>query len=152
MPQTISSSKENNSLDVRIRYIEYDQYCNPLEVQQENGVSISYIWGYNHTQPVAKIENIDYNSIPLNLRAAIHSATTESAMVSALTALRSDSALANAMVTTYTYIPLVGIKTMTDPKGYKTTYHYDNFNRLEKVTDMEGNILSENQYHYRTQN
>ncbi|WP_396153692.1 RHS repeat domain-containing protein [Flavobacterium sp.] len=152
LPQTISSSKENNSLDVRIRYIEYDQYCNPLEVQQENGVSISYIWGYNHTQPVAKIENIDYNSIPLNLRAAIHSATTESAMVSALTALRSDSALANAMVTTYTYIPLVGIKTMTDPKGYKTTYHYDNFNRLEKVTDMEGNILSENQYHYRTQN
>jgi hypothetical protein len=148
----VQTSKGGASLENRIKFNYYDNYENLIEVQQENGVSISYIWGYNHTQPVAKIENIDYNSIPLNLRAAIHSATTESAMVSALTALRSDSALANAMVTTYTYYPLVGIKTMTDPKGYTMTYHYDNYNRLEKVTDMVGNILSENQYYYRTQN
>ncbi len=152
LPQTIQSSKGANALETKVRYNKYDDFSNPLEVQQENGTKISYIWGYHHTQPVAKIENIAYNSIPSNLITAIHNATTESAMLSALTALRNHSTLANAMVTTYTYLPLVGIKTITDPKGYTTTYHYDNFNRLEKVTDMENNILSENQYRYRTQN
>jgi YD repeat-containing protein len=56
------------------------------------------------------------------------------------------------MVTSYTYEPLVGITSMTDPRGYKTTYKYDEFNRLQYVKDAEGNILSENEYKYRTQN
>jgi len=153
LPQLIKTSKgENGSLEVRIRYNQYDPHGNPLEVQQENGTLISYIWGYNHTQPVAKIENMAYNSIPTNLITDIHAATNESAMLLALDALRNHASLARAMVSTYTYIPLVGVKTMTDPKGYTMTYHYDDFNRLWKVTDMLNNILSENQYHYRTQN
>jgi hypothetical protein len=150
-PEIIQTSKGLNNLEDRIKYIDYDLHGNPLEVKQENGISISYIWGYNHTQPVAKIENIAYSSIPTNLITAIHSAT-ESTMLTALTALRNHVSVANAMVSTYTYTPLVGVKTMTDPKGYTMTYHYDNFNRLWKVTDMQNNILSENQYHYRTQN
>lgn len=151
-PEIIQTSKGLNNLEDRIKYIDYDLHGNPLEVKQENGISISYIWGYNHTQPVAKIENIAYSSIPTNLINAIHSATNESALFLALEELRDHSDLANSMVTTFTYIPLVGVKTMTDPKGYTMTYHYDDFNRLWKVTDMQNNILSENQYHYRTQN
>ncbi|MGN7812046.1 hypothetical protein ACTJIW_24050, partial [Flavobacterium sp. 22659] len=57
--------------------------------------------------------------------------------------------LPNAMVTTYTYIPLVGVSTITDPKGQTTTYTYDSFGRLEFVKDNKGNILSENQYNYK---
>lgn len=152
LPGLIKTSKGEDATEVRIRYTAYDTYGNPLEVQQENGIPISYIWGYNHTEPVAKIENLAYNSIPSNLITAIHSATNQSDMFTALAALRNDMALANAMITTYMYKPLVGVYKITDPKGYTTTYHYDNFNRLEKVTDMNNNILSENKYHYRTQN
>jgi len=152
-PELVKVAKGEGDLEIRLRYDHLDTVTgNPLELQQENGTLISYIWGYNNTKPVAKIENIAYSNVPSNLIAAIQSATTESAMLTALTNLRNDPAFDNAMLTTYTYIPLVGIKTMTDPKGYTMTYHYDSFNRLEKVTDMQCNILSENEYHYRTQN
>ncbi len=151
--ELIQSAKGTAGLETRVKYNKLNTTNgNPLEAQQENGTLISYIWGYNHTQLVAKVENMGYDSIPSGLITAIHSAATESDMLTALTALRNHSALSGKAVTTCTYLPLVGIKTITDPKGYTTTYHYDNFNRLEKVTDMENNILSENQYRYRTQN
>jgi uncharacterized protein RhaS with RHS repeats len=54
------------------------------------------------------------------------------------------------MVTTYTYKPLVGISSVTDSKGLTTYYQYDTFNRLEVVKDSNGKILSQNQYHYKT--
>lgn len=156
LPELIQTAKGNQTplpLETRLRYVNIDPLSTKTrEVKQENGASVVYLWGYNKTLPVAKIENISYNSIPSNVRNAVENANDETSLLTALTALRNHASLANAMVTTYTYIPLVGIKTMTDPKGYTTTYHYDSFNRLEKVTDMQGNILSENQYHYRTQN
>ena len=151
-PEIIKTSKGSSGLEDRLKYNLYDEKGNLLEVEKKEGMKISYIWGYNNTLPVAKVENMAYSSIPANLITAIHAATTESALLTALAFLRDHTSLANAMVTTYTYIPLVGIKTMTDPKGYTITYHYDAFNRLERVTDMEDNILSENQYRYRTQN
>jgi len=53
------------------------------------------------------------------------------------------------MITTYTYKPLIGISTVTDPKGLIMYYEYDSFNRLKLVKDAQGNVLSENQYHYK---
>ncbi|MCZ4319218.1 RHS repeat protein [Aequorivita viscosa] len=54
-------------------------------------------------------------------------------------------------MTTYTYDPLYGVKTITDPKGDAITYHYDTLGRLEYVTDKDGKRLSENEYNYRPQ-
>lgn len=152
LPQSVLVSKTNNALEPRIQYLKYDEYSNPLEVKQENGIHIVYLWGYHNAYPVAKIENMEYSQIPANLITAIQTASNnnnEVALLTALTNLRNHSALTNAMVTTYTYKPLVGISTITDPRGYKTTYQYDNFGRLKFVRDADGNILEEHQYHYR---
>jgi YD repeat-containing protein len=150
LPQVVQSAKGTAALEHRLRYNRYDQFGNILEVQQENGTKICYIWGYNHSQPVAKIENIAYSTIPTYLITSIQSATTEGELLTALIDLR--TSLTAAMVTTYTYIPLVGISTVTDPKGYKTTYTYDALGRLSTVKDHDGKFLSTNTYNYRPQN
>lgn len=122
---------------------------NVLEYSLENGTPVSIIWGYNKAQPIAKIENATYSQVTsyvANIQ-NISNTRTEANLILALNALR--SALPNAMITTYTYIPLVGVSTITDPKGDKITYTYDSAGRLQFVKDKLGNLLSENQYHYK---
>uniref|UniRef100_UPI004049F4AA RHS repeat domain-containing protein n=2 Tax=Flavobacterium sp. TaxID=239 RepID=UPI004049F4AA len=151
LPSQIKTSKENQPLEVKIIYEQYDTYGNPLTISQPNGMKISYIWGYNHTQPVAKIENMAYSAIPANLIADIHGAVDNATLETKLDLLRNNAALANAMVTTYIYKPLIGVTKITDPKGDEIYYEYDAFNRLKTVKDKDGKLLSENEYHYRTQ-
>ncbi|WP_026705780.1 RHS repeat domain-containing protein [Flavobacterium soli] len=149
-PEIIMASKGGATLDPRVKYNAMDITTgNPLEVQQEGGMKISYLWGYSKTLPIAKIENATNAEIKTALGVTDLTLVNE-ANLTAINNLR--TSLPNAMVTTYTYTPLVGVTTITDPKGDKVTYHYDNFNRLKLVKDKDGKILSENQYHYRTQN
>jgi len=54
---------------------------------------------------------------------------------------------AGAQATTYTYKPLVGISSETDPKGKTSYYEYDNFQRLKNIKDQNGNIVKQFGYH-----
>lgn len=126
-----------------------DNKGNILQYHDKNGVNTSIIYGYNQAQAIAKIENATYSEVSSfvsNLQ-SISNTGTESSMITALNNLR--NSLQNAMVTTYTYLPLVGISSITDPKGNLRTYTYDSFGRLEFVKDAQGNLVSQNQYHYK---
>ncbi|WP_333627497.1 RHS repeat domain-containing protein [Sphingobacterium siyangense] len=133
----------------------YDTFGNLLEKEQPNGIKTSYIWGYNKTLLVAKIEGIAYSDIPPALITAIEntSATgTEADLLVKLADLRSSLALAVTMLTTYTHKPLVGTTTITDTMGDKTVFEYDSFGRLKTVRDRNGKVLNETKYHMITQN
>ncbi len=54
----------------------------------------------------------------------------------------------DALMTTYTYKPLVGMTSETDPSGRIIFYEYDDFGRLKRIKDEEGKILQEYDYHY----
>jgi len=149
------TAKGANILENRIVFNQYDNLGNPLDISTENNTKkVSYIWGYNKTHPVAKIENMSYFAIPTSLISAIQSASdanpyVESNMIMALNALQNHPSLANAMITTYSYQPLIGVSTITDNRGYKTIYEYDSLGRLKAVKDNDGKMLSQNKYHFK---
>ncbi len=144
LPEKVQVSKGNNTLEDRIIYHDYDSNGNPLEVSLANGTTISYIWGHNKTLPVAKVENATYDQIE-----ALSSFTTGAQVPGELTTTQEAQlrSISGAMVTTYKYIPLVGVSSITDPRGNTVYYQYDNQNRLVLIKDKDGNIISENQYH-----
>lgn len=147
LPEIIQSSKGSPaSFENRIRFNIVDNTNgNPLELQQENGTVVTYLWGYNKTLPIAKIENATNAQVQTAL--GINLSDVTEANMSVINSLR--SSLPNAMISTYTHIPLVGVSTITDPKGDTITYTYDSYNRLIEVKDKNGNKLSENEYHYK---
>lgn len=150
LPQYIFSGKEGTT-EKRLTFNSYDTSGNLTQYTQENGVPVALIWGYYNTQPIAKIENATYTLVAsqvANLQ-SISNTGTEASLLTALTTLRSTASLANAFITTFTYKPVIGVSTITDPKGDKITYNYDAFGRLQNVKDKDGNILSETEYHYK---
>ena len=167
LPEKVQTSKGTNILEDRVVYHSYDSIGNPTEVSKKDGTPIVYIWGYNETQPIAKIDNATYSEVLsqvsnlqllsnadndrtvdlINTNGTITKVGKEGDLREALTALR--TSLLNAQVTTYTYDPLIGVTSITDPRGQTVYYQYDNFNRLEFVKDQEGNILSNTKYNYK---
>ncbi|WP_299189854.1 RHS repeat domain-containing protein [uncultured Aquimarina sp.] len=146
-----------SDLEEIINYHSYDVFGNITEISKKNGAHVVYVWGYNKTYPIAKIENASLLSMNSSQLMAISEAEnvsnsetntiTENNLRSTLQTIR--SLFPNSMVTTYTYDLLIGITSITDPLGYTMTYHYDDLNRLKFVKDADGNLVSENQYNYK---
>ncbi len=143
-------SDTSNPFETRIKYEQYGPFGKIRQVRQENGTPVSYIWGYNTMYPVAKVENASYTQIEMLSDFGNGFDLGNGGLTQAQeNALR---ALPNAMVTTYTFKPLVGIQTMKDPRGYTITYIYDAFNLLKEVRDADNNIVTDYEYHFAAQN
>ncbi len=135
-----------------VRFHNYDSRSNPIYVSAGAGATHTvYLWGYNYQYPVAKIENATYSEV----KTALGNVTPESLSsevtpnMTNINALRSK--LPGALITTYTYKPLLGIDTITSPTGEKTTYQYDSAGRLYQIKDHNGKIIEQYNYNYRAQ-
>lgn len=164
LPKYAYSKKGNdnptNVLEKIITYDQYDGKGNLLQYTPESGTPVSIIWGYNKTQPIAKIENAIYGQIvsqvvdlqnlsDVDNDNCLSATCKEQLLRDGLNVLR--NSLPYALVTTYTFDPLIGVTSMTDPKGYTIYYEYDTFNRLKHIKDKDGKIISANKYHYKNQ-
>ena len=160
-----------NKLETRVIYHKYDAKGNPVEVSKADGTHIVYIWGYNDTYPVAKIENATLEDIPesyinwikdasnidndrtidiVNEDGSIDNIGREGNLRFQLRKLLRLTALnVKAQLTTYTYDPLVGVTSITDPRGETMYYEYDDFNRLLLIKNTQGNIIKEHKYNYK---
>lgn len=132
-----------------IKINRYDIYGNILEQQRTNGIIEVYLWGYNSAYPVAKILGSDYNTVRqyINQNLIDNINTTDNAMRTELDKLRQN--LIQAHVQTYTFNPLIGMTSSTDPKGQTSYYSYDSFLRLKTIKDQNNHILKSFEYNYR---
>ncbi len=151
----------SNSYRLKSNFSQYDEYGNLLEVIDRDGIPTSYLWSYNSVYPVARITNIDQQSIPPSIKVALknHLFTNSTSFNS----IRSDVSYLKGLLgnyisdngyqlSLYTYKPLLGMTSQTDPNGKTTYYEYDDFGRLKIIKDNNENILRSNSYHYKNQN
>ena len=159
-PGILKNAKGDDSPSDRLVYHRYNNYAQPVELSLFSGAHTVYIWGYNSTLPVAKLENVNYSQISTatinniqnlsnldNDNCTGLSGCDEANLRDALNDLR--VLFPEAIITTYTYDPLVGPTSMTDSKGYTIYYQYDQHNRLEYVLDSQENLIEKMEYHYK---
>ena len=163
LPST-ESRTENEALMSATGYSDYykaqtvygmfSSYGNPRAVTTNKGHSV-ILWGYNGMYPIAVIENCEYQQVASILGSELidnieDEDQPQDADLSALDRLRKTFPEAN--VTTATYKPLVGITSITDPRGFTTYYKYDTSGRLvEEYFNENGakHVLKKHYYNYK---
>jgi len=149
-----SNTAVNRTIETRITYSNYDKYGNPIYISKDNADKVVYLWSYKGQYPIAEIKNTTFAEAEAAAKTVFSVTNIDSLVVLSTlneTKLQDGSlqkALPNALVTTYTYKPLVGILTMTDPRGVITKYDYDSFGRLIKVTKAD-RVIEQYDYHYK---
>ncbi|MCF6168797.1 RHS repeat domain-containing protein [Lutibacter sp.] len=124
------------------------------EYKKKNGVYVSRIYGYDSNYLIAEVVNsTELNTLLKlqNIQTPFNQDTTANAdnIRTMMSELR--EVMPEAQITSYTYTPLIGVTSITDPRGETIYYEYDEFNRLIQVKDAQLNILSKNEYHYKNQ-
>ncbi|MEM9931781.1 MAG: RHS repeat domain-containing protein, partial [Bacteroidota bacterium] len=155
LPTAILTSKTGETITDLEERITFSYYTNGnlREAKQVNAPATIYIWGYDDMYPVAKVENATYGQVTgtgVNLTVLNSLSSTTAAKQTELEKIR--NGLPDAMVTTYTYDPAVGLTSLTDPRGYTTYYEYDAFTRLKAVRNAANQLVTEHNYHYKQQN
>lgn len=146
MPNKLRQQIGTNVMEDRISFNAYNAKGNILEQQKVADVKEVYLWGYGSLYPVAKILNTTYDIAKTYITQSVLDAPADDASLRVhLNNLRS---IPGALVTTYTYKPLIGITSETDPRGKTTYYYYDAFNRLILVKDQDNNIVKKICYNY----
>ncbi|UIR57752.1 hypothetical protein LZQ00_07990 [Sphingobacterium sp. SRCM116780] len=151
-----SNTGVNKTIEPRIIYHLYDTYGNPTQVSMDASTTTVYIWGYIGQYPVAKIENATYaevltalgsGTIATNKLDALNAnGVTAETINSTIQLLRAN--LPKSQVSTYTYKPLVGMTSKTDPRGVTEYYNYDGMQRLQVILDQFKNVNKSFDYHY----
>lgn len=152
LPQRNILQTANYPAETRIEFFSYTSNGKITEQARKDDAHEVYLWGYNNQYPVAKITGSDYNTVITSVnQSVLQNPASDDQLRAELNALRSRLAGTKALVTTYTYAPLVGITSETDPSGKTTYYEYDGLGRLKLIRDQNNNILKKFDYKYRTQ-
>lgn len=138
----------------------YNQNSKPTRLATKDGLTTAYLWGFSDQYPVAKITSGSSFTVSSTIQNNIKSHTfygldDKTKVDMDIAYLSSQLALflnnKTYQVTLFTYAPLVGMTSQTDPKGVTTYYEYDAFGRLKCTKDDDGNILKQYDYHYSNQ-
>lgn len=133
LPANKQSSVGGNPLKEVMSYDKYDDKGNILQTTGVDGIKTAYKWSDDGLYLLAEVWNATYDEIK---NISVYDLRNQ---------------FSGAQVTTYTYKPLVGMTSKTDPRGITTYYEYDSFGRLEFIKDNQQNIIEKYEYHYKPQ-
>ena len=143
LPVQESFMQDNGEFESRITSSRYSHKGNVQEMVVD-GKTTSYIWGYSGNYPIARIENVTYAQIESLLGVPLLDRLAEDAVPSASDAAQVNdlrTRLPQASVTTYTYLPGVGVASETSPVGQAIYYDYDRAQRLIAVYRLKADAV-----------
>ena len=153
--QAKSLNNYQGSMTPKIRYSHYNEYGMPMEVW-DRGIITSYLWGWKSLYPLAEIKNATYSDLEGSLGSGTISQIANanvpgSSLMNAVNILR--DTMPSSLVTTFGFRPLVGVTSITDPRGFTTYYNYDAAGRLSEqyIIDPQGHkrVIEDYDYHYK---
>lgn len=135
-------------------YPSYGTGLKPQGIRYRNKPSVAFYWKGGHYL-MLKAEGCDYQDLyrPDNTELQTQLSTFLSCKGASNELYDFNQYIRSALpagtqVTTYTYRPLVGPTSETDPSGKSLYYDYDRYNRLSVTRDSGNLILEEKTYHY----
>jgi len=149
-PKEVISTGQSNVVN-NITKLNYDEnFGNIQQIENHDGTKTVYLYGYNKSLLIAKIENTSQEEVAIALGVSVVNLNTiDETKLTQINNLRNNDSLKDAQITTYEHKPLVGVTKITDPKGVHITYEYDKANRLDVIKDKDGNILNKYEYNYK---
>ncbi|HAR72107.1 MAG TPA: hypothetical protein DCR77_01670 [Flavobacteriaceae bacterium] len=148
LPEFVYGKKGENTTvsDRKITYNSYDAQGNLTQYTLENGIPVSIIWGYNNQYPVAKIEGITLDEFD---ETSYFRSMLEDGNLSDDDNRYLREFYSSAMITTYTYKPLIGVTSITGPNGQTEYYNYDSANRLQSIVNEKQEVIKTFEYNYK---
>lgn len=150
-PSAIYTSTYSNPLEKNLEMGLYDANGNILEQRKADDVKEVYLWGYNGRYPVAKVTGSDFATVQGFISQTMLDNAhnyTDVQMRTELQKIRTGLANTKAQVQTYTYMPMTGMTSVTDPNGKVMYYEYDAAGRLIFIKDNNGHIIKMFCYNY----
>lgn len=140
----------SDTIGNRVEY-QYSDSGNVKYIVKDAIDKVVYLWSYKGCYPVAKIEGLSFSEVSSVLTQSFVNSLEAKVQPTSndIKKIRDDLSAAGALVSTFEYDPLVGLKSQTSPSGIVMQYVYDGFGRLIKTVDVNGHTVSSNKYHYK---
>lgn len=149
LPGVVESSVVPNLWETELTYNLYDPKGNVLQYTGRDGITHTFLWGYNSRFPVAEVTGSDYASVSgLVNNSILQAPSSDANLRSELSNVRTGLANEKAQVNSFTYKPLYGLSSAIDVQGKLSFYEYDVFGRLKLIKDQNGKILKQYDYQY----
>lgn len=147
----ITKDSHYGSLE-EVNYQNYDSNNNLTKYVTKNGITTYILWGYKKRYPVAVIESsnngYDLASIQTNINNHPFTTVARDEISYLRNQLTSYINNTSCLVKLYTYSPLTGQTSFTDPTGVTTYYVYNMIGQLWYAEDDDNHVIKKYEYNY----
>ena len=141
VPEAVYDTYGDGDMQKQIEYLSYDRYGNPLWIKSHDRDYV-YVWGRFGQDLLATVQNVTEQEVADVLDVEYLDLISMLGVPPSDLGSRLRSSLPNSLVTSYTYLPGVGVASQTTPDGQTTYYEYDDRGHLSYIYRMDGDVKS----------